>query len=115
MAKKTPTKRRNPAEHLKQHQFKKGCKPGPGRPKGTALSDAARVYITREKATEIIEGIVQKAANGDAACAKLLFDRLEGPLKQEIAAEISTGELTEEQAAAVLGHITELSPEPEGE
>jgi len=75
-------------------RFGQGTKPGPGRPSGIhtpSLMAALRRRFQesedgdgRSIADEIAREMVQRALNGDAKILAMLWDRLEGPVKQQI-------------------------------
>ena len=75
-------------------RFGKGTKPGPGRPAGIhtpSLMAALRRRFQesesadgRSIADDIARDMVQRALNGDAKILAMIWDRLEGPVKQQI-------------------------------
>ena len=78
----------------KSGRFADGTKPGPGRPPGRhtpSLMAALRRRFEesegqdgRSIADDIAGEMVQRALNGDAKILAMLWDRLEGPVKQQI-------------------------------
>lgn len=93
---------KNPPE---EHKFQPGCAPGPGRPPYKVLSQALWKQLEKvdPKTQEprymaLIESIIDKAIGkspGSGTHAQLIFDRIEGLLKQrlEVGAVIITNPL----------------------
>lgn len=79
-------------EHLKQHQWKPGESGNPsGRPKGRGLVDRLKAILEEDDAKvadALIRAGVKAALKGDYRFWAAILDRVEGPVRQEIAAEI---------------------------
>ena len=61
--------------------------PGPGRPKGSVSIVTAikqRLKDKPEELDDIINGFFSKAKEGDVAAMKVILDRIDGPVKQEV-------------------------------
>ncbi len=78
------TIRDNRNERASNGRFVKGCKPGPGRPRGSSEHRAALLKAcTPERVEEMVEALVDKARAGDATAARVIFDRLWGRPREE--------------------------------
>jgi len=65
----------------KKHQFKKGCKPGPGRPKGSGSSLATFEKIMAEKITATVNGRRVTMTNREAVLRRLIDKALSGDMR----------------------------------
>ena len=107
-------------------RFAKGTRPGPGRPKGSV--DLIRVARRRARETgqnladivwEAIQGLRGAACDGDAAAAKILLDRLCGPVEKSgdvtvnVATQVNAGPPPPPTAelGAYLGRLVEVARE----
>lgn len=87
-----PKPKRNPADHLAGYRWKPGQSGNPGgRPKGKSitawLNDAlADLDDNGEEAGQAIaKALIALAADGDVAAARVVLERTEGRVKQEVA------------------------------
>lgn len=80
-------------DHLKPHWFQKGHPGGPGRPKGTTITDQLRKLIEkpdangRTMAEVLAQKAIDKAEEGDFRFWNALVDRIDGPVVKRIAVE----------------------------
>ena len=76
----------------KRHQFKPGQSGNPlGRPKGTGLTDRLRTILARDDgraAQALVEVAVREALKGDFRFWDRIYDRMDGPVKQQIEASL---------------------------
>jgi hypothetical protein len=84
-------------------QFKPGCQPGPGRPKGTSLTtklrdmleknelDGKPIANDRQVADLLVEVIVNAALKGDFRFVDLVINRVDGKLRDEVESNGSDG------------------------
>lgn len=85
-----------PEERDEQGRFRRGCKPGPGRPKGAldfgAVARAAceRSGTTLQEAAERLWQTLFDVATtrGDVAAMRMLFDRIFGRVPKEVRLEL---------------------------
>ena len=72
-----------PKRKTRSSEFKKGCSPGSGRPKGrknkssllreAIIHDAESIIL--KNFTKIVKKTVEMAENGDTTCMKIIWDR----------------------------------------
>lgn len=76
-----------------EHRFKKGSPGSPGRPRSRPLTMAVREALARgdvASVRDLAETALRRAKAGDFRFWKEILDRLDGPVRQEIAAEVTT-------------------------
>lgn len=97
-----------------------------GRPPGSENKSTRLRHLIGERATEIIDKLIEEALNGDISAAKILIDRAIPPLRAEsmpinlnllenaslvdigksIIEAIGNGEISAEQGAQVISSLT---------
>lgn len=90
----------------KEHQFKPGWKGGPGRPKGSGITDALRRLMEQanedgKTGAEVMADVAERAAKtGDFRFWNAIVERLEGKVPDEIQADTTFRVVFEEMRGA---------------
>ena len=117
MAKKQPKNskpKKNPADHLKKHQFKKGETGNPnGRPPGQTLTARLRKILDREVSGKkiadlLMEEMAKGALKGDFRFMQEIFNRIDGKVPDKVVGDDGPVEI-------VVRHITKKHNEDNGD